>query len=186
MQLSIESILKNQWTGRFSKSTLLAVSVVGIIIAIIGIGSLGYIVFNSWQSFSGLISKIPAIVSPISEAPKEAAPANEAAEQVSEKTEAKKYIETAQKGEGITHLARRTLKSYLKDNPQSFNITPEHKIYIEDYLAKKMGGTGLKLGEKLEFSDDLLKEALQKSETLTSRQLENLTQYSQLVPSINY
>lgn len=171
MQLSIRSMIR---TTRFPRHTLLAVILVGIIIVAIGLGVLGYLVFTSWESLS------------ISKAPEEAAPANEADEQVPEKTEAKKYIETAQKGEGITHLARRTLKKYLEDNPQSFNVTPEHKVYIEDELAKKMGGRGLKLGETVEFSSDLIKEALQKAETLTPQQLENLTQYSQLVPSLNY
>lgn len=183
MQLSIRSMIR---TTRFPRHTLLAVILVGIIIVAIGLGVLGYLVFTSWESLSDVFSKLPAIISPISKAPEEAAPANEADEQVPEKTESKKYIETAQKGEGITHLARRTLKEYLEDNPQSFNVTPEHKVYIEDELAKKMGGRGLKLGETVEFSSDLIKEALQKAETLTPQQLENLTQYSQLVPSLNY
>lgn len=181
-------------TSRFSRPTLLAVSLVGIIIVAIGLGFLGYLVFTNWESLPGVLSKLPAIVSPIFKSPKEvvletapaAAPTEETAEKVTEKVEATRYIELAQKGEGITHLARRTLKGYLKDNPQSFNVTPEHKIYIEDELAKKMGGGGLKLGEKVEFSEELVKEAIQKAETLTPQQLENLTQYSQLVPSLNY
>jgi len=96
------------------------------------------------------------------------------------------YIEVAEWGEGITHLARRALKKYLQENPQDFEVTPEHKIYIEDYLAKKMGGGWLKLGESLEFSEDLIKEGIEKAENLTPEQLENLTQYSQLVPFLNY
>jgi len=38
------------------------------------------------------------------------------------------------------------------------------------------------LGEQLEISDNLIKEALAKSAELSPEQLENLTQYSQLVP----
>jgi hypothetical protein len=98
--------------------------------------------------------------------------------------EEKKYLETAQNGEGITHLARRALGKYLQEKPQDFEITPEHKIYIEDYLAKKMGDRWLNLGEKVEFSENLLKEAIGKAKDLTPAQLQNLTQFSQLVPSI--
>ena len=98
----------------------------------------------------------------------------------------KKYIEKAEKGEGMTHLARRALKEYLQENPQNFEITPEHKIYIEDYITKKLGGRWLELGETLEISEDLLKEGIEKAEDLSPEQLQNLTQYSQLVPSLNY
>lgn len=102
------------------------------------------------------------------------------------KIEEKKYLEKAEFGEGITHLARRALKKYLQENPQNFQVTPEHKIYIEDYLAKKMGGGWLKLGEQLEFSENLIKEAIENASQLTPEQLENLTQYAQLVPFLNY
>jgi len=132
-----------------------------------------------------ILRKLPAqILKPFEEKPKTeeiASPAPEA-----QAAEEKKYTEVAQKGEGITHLARRALKKYLQDEPQDFQVTPEHKVYIEDYLAKKLGGRWLKLGETLEFSEDLIKEAIEKSETLSPAQLENLTQYSQLVPSLNY
>ena len=95
-----------------------------------------------------------------------------------------KYLETAQIGEGITHLARRSLGKYLQEKPQDFEITSEHKIYIEDYLAKSMGNRWLNLGEKVEFSESLLKEAIEKAKDLTPDQLQNLTQFSQLVPSL--
>ena len=101
-------------------------------------------------------------------------------------TEKISYIEVAEWGEGITHLARRALKKYLQENPQDFEVTPEHKIYIEDYLAKEIGGGWLNLGESLEFSEDLIKRAIEKAETLTPEQLANLIQYSQLVPSLIY
>jgi len=74
------------------------------------------------------------------------------------------------------------LKEYLQKNPQDFEVTPEHKIYVEDYIAKKIGNRWLELGEQLEISDNLIKEALAKSAELSPEQLENLTQYSQLVP----
>jgi hypothetical protein len=98
--------------------------------------------------------------------------------------EEKNYLETAQTGEGITHLARRVLKKYLQEKPQDFEVTAEHKIYIEDYLAKSMGNGWLKLGENVEFSQSLIQEAIGKAKDLTPVQLQNLTQFSQLVPSI--
>jgi hypothetical protein len=99
-------------------------------------------------------------------------------------TPAKVYEETAHSGEGITHLARRALKRYLQENPQDFELTPEHKIYIEDYIQKKTGSGWLRLGQTLTFSEELIIEAINKARQLTPNQLENLKQYSQLVPSL--
>ena len=95
----------------------------------------------------------------------------------------KVYQETAQPGEGITHLARRALKSYLEEKGSDFNLTPEHKIYIEDYIQKKTGDRWLMLGETLTFSEELIVESIQKAQQLTPDQLDNLKQYSQLVSS---
>jgi hypothetical protein len=95
------------------------------------------------------------------------------------------YEETAQAGEGITHLARKALKEYLKEKGGP-NLAPEHKIFIEDYLQKKTGDYQLQLGQKLTFSEELIKEAIEKAQTLTQEQLQNLTQYAQLVPDLNY
>ena len=106
-----------------------------------------------------------------------------------EKTETtvqpKVYEEVAEPGEGITHLARKALKEYLKEK-RGPNLTPEHKIFIEDYLQKKTGDYWLKVGQKLTFSEELIKEAIEKAQTLTQDQLQNLSQYVQLVPGLNY
>jgi hypothetical protein len=106
-----------------------------------------------------------------------------------EKTETpaqpKVYEEVAEPGEGITHLARKALKEYLKEKGGP-NLTPEHKLYIEDYLQKKTGNYWLKVGQKLTFSEELIKEAIEKAQTLTPQQLQNLTQYVPLVPGLNY
>jgi len=90
----------------------------------------------------------------------------------------KVYEKTAQPGEGITHLARRALKTYLEEKGRDFNLTPEHKIYIEDYIQKKTGSGWLMLGETLTFSEELIVEAINKAQQLTPDQLENLKQYS--------
>lgn len=91
------------------------------------------------------------------------------------------YEEVAEPGEGITHLARKAVREYLKDKGEGLNLTKEHKIYIEDYLQKKTGDYYLQIGQKLSFEEKLIKEAIDKAVTLTPEQLQNLTQYSQLV-----
>lgn len=98
----------------------------------------------------------------------------------------KVYEQIAQPGDGITHLARKALKEYLAEKGQGLNLTPEHKIYIEDYMQKKTGDFWLQVGQKITFSQELIEEAIQKAQNLTPEQLQNLTQYSQLVPELNY
>lgn len=95
----------------------------------------------------------------------------------------KVYEEIAEKGDGITHLARRALKEYINRTRIGQDLTPEHKIYIEDYLTKKTGDRWLEVGEKISFSEDLIKEAINKANNLTSSQLNNLKQYSAMVTS---
>ncbi|MDI6602599.1 MAG: hypothetical protein QME57_00570 [Patescibacteria group bacterium] len=97
------------------------------------------------------------------------------------KVASKVYEEIAEAGEGITHLARKALQKYLSEKGQDLNLSPEHKIYIEDYIQKKTGDGWLMLGETLTFSEELIVEAINKAQQLTPDQLENLKQYSQLV-----
>jgi len=95
------------------------------------------------------------------------------------------FIESAGKGDGSTHLARRALANYLEKNPDS-TLTAEHKIYIEDYLRKKVGFRGrVSMGTSIEFSKDLIKGAIDASKKLNERQLNNLKQYSVRVPSLS-
>jgi len=98
------------------------------------------------------------------------------------KTEGKILTEKAEPGDGVTHLARRTLKDYLAEHPRE-DLTLEHKIYIEDYLKDMTGSQPLEIGDELSFSEDLIKEAIDASFNLTPNQLENLKQYSALVAS---
>ena len=92
------------------------------------------------------------------------------------------FVETAGQGEGKTHLARRALANYLEKNPDS-SLTKEHKIYIEDYLRKKVGGKGVALGSSTEFSKDLIASAIESSKNLSDKQLNNLKKYSARVSS---
>ena len=97
------------------------------------------------------------------------------------KIENNKITEYAEKGQGITHLARKSLDRYLKEVDKSVELSNEQKIYIEDYLQNRTGSSGLKIGEAKTFSTDLIKEAIDASKKLTPSQLENLKKYSQIV-----
>ncbi len=91
------------------------------------------------------------------------------------------FIETATKGDGSTHLARRALANYLEKTPDS-SLTGEHKVYIEDYLRKAVGSKSpLAVGSSAEFSKDLIRQAIDQSKTLSANQLNNLKKYSSRV-----
>ena len=91
------------------------------------------------------------------------------------------------KGNGVTHLARQALKEYLKDNPElAKELTAEHKIYIEDYLRKKVQtNKQVTVGMSMEFQKSLIQEAIAKSKTLNENQLKNLHKYAVRVPSLS-
>lgn len=95
------------------------------------------------------------------------------------------FVETAGKGDGLTVLARRSLANYLEKSPDS-TLTKEHKIYIEDYLRKNVGHKGgIAIGSSVEFSKDLIQEAISHSKNLNEKQLKNLEKYSARVPSLS-
>lgn len=94
------------------------------------------------------------------------------------------FIETAGRGDSTTTLARKALANYLEKNPDS-SLTPEHKIYIEDFLRKNVPAKRIFVGTSVEFSKDLVQNAITKSKTLNARQLQNLHKYSVRVPSLS-
>jgi len=169
---------------KINKKILITGLIVILILAIIGV--------YFWLVKAGKISQIDLGLllagltqRKTSELEKEAATAGELEINLpSSLSQGKIYEEVAEKGQGITHLARKALKEYLAENQANFNLTPEHKIYIEDYLQKKTGNQWLKIGEKVSFSSELILEAINKAQQLTPQQLENLTQYSNLVPNL--
>lgn len=98
-------------------------------------------------------------------------------EELSRETETS-FIETAERGNGSTHLARRALAHYLEKNADS-SLTAEHKVYIEDYLRKNVSFQGSVTTEtSIEFSKDLIRQGIEKSKTLNDGQLQNLKKYS--------
>ncbi len=84
----------------------------------------------------------------------------------------------------MTKLARRALANYLEKNPDSA-LTPEHKIYIEDFLRKNVPPQRVFVGTSLEFSKDLIQKAIANSKNLNEKQLNNLHKYAVLVPSLS-
>ena len=94
------------------------------------------------------------------------------------------YREVAEKGDGLTHLARRATTSYIED--ENINLSSEERIYVEDYVQKrlapeKIGLRHLEIGEEVEVPTELIEEAIVQAEMLTTQQIENLSQYTALV-----
>ena len=88
------------------------------------------------------------------------------------------FVEQAERGDGTTHLARRALAHYLEKNTDS-SLTAEHKIYIEDYLRKNINYTSVvSTKTSIDFSKNLISQAIEKSKTLNDKQLQNLKKYS--------
>jgi len=83
---------------------------------------------------------------------------------------------TANPGNGITHLARYALKDYTVATGKS--LSAEQKVYAEDYVQNRIGEETLTIGQKLSFSTDLLREAVEQAEQLEQWQIENLKQYT--------
>jgi hypothetical protein len=164
-----------------------------IALGIIVIVGIGFLMGRNWKMPAKIFEKFPAGLpqpSPTKEVsqPEEKLKLEEISLKETKAPQARKergkYIEVAAKGEGLTHLARRALKEYLKEHSVNFEVKPEHKIYIEDYLAKSLGGKWLKVGEEVGFSEDLIQEALNKAQSLTPVQIQNLSQFVPLVPSL--
>lgn len=93
------------------------------------------------------------------------------------------YNQVAERGEGLTHLARKATTSYVEDN--SVNLTDEKRIYVEDYVQKELqkekGTTVVEIGELVDISPELLEEAISSANDLTAEQLSNLSQYTAFV-----
>ena len=95
------------------------------------------------------------------------------------------FVQTAVKGDSQTKLARKALSNFLEKNSDS-SLTAEHKIYIEDYLRKKVQtNKRVVVGTTMEFQKSLIQEAIAKSKNLNENQLKNLHKYAVRVPSLS-
>ena len=89
------------------------------------------------------------------------------------------------KGNGYTQLARRALAEYLKTHNVP-ELRAEHKIFIEDFLQKKVPDKHrLFAGDEVSFSTTQIQEAIDAALQLTDSQIQNLSKYVPLVPSLN-
>lgn len=88
------------------------------------------------------------------------------------------YQEVAERGDGLTHLARRAASRYLAENTASYTITDEHRIYIEDYIKDQMDKKRVAIGQSELMTFDVLAEAVESASHLTDKQLRNLTKYT--------
>jgi ABC-type phosphate/phosphonate transport system permease subunit len=91
------------------------------------------------------------------------------------------YKEKAEKGDGLTHLARRATTSYMED--EGVTLSSEERIYIEDYVQKRLAPekTGLRhleIGEEVEIPVELIEEAVSVARGLSPTQIQNLSQYA--------
>jgi hypothetical protein len=91
------------------------------------------------------------------------------------------YAETAQIGQGLTHLARQAFGEYAEEH-QLEGLLPEHKIYIEDYLQKNVenrpsyGIVGV--GQEVSFSKTDMERAVSKAMALKPEDITNLKKYT--------
>lgn len=105
-------------------------------------------------------------------------------EDIEESIERKYYKKTAQKGDGLTHLARRAVTSYMEE--EKINLSKEERVYVEDYVQKRLHTEKeeprfLDIGEEVEISLELIYKGVSSAKNLTSQQIDNLSQYSVLV-----
>lgn len=94
------------------------------------------------------------------------------------------FVQKAAAGQGITHLARGALQDYLTSVKPEVDISREQKIYIEDYLKDVVSPQKITPGKELSFSRESIAQAIELSQTLTPKELSNLTQYANRVPSL--
>jgi hypothetical protein len=84
--------------------------------------------------------------------------------------------EQAQRGEGITHLARRAIARYAES--ASTELSAEQRVYAEDYLQNRIGEFSLEVGDEITFAADDTAAAVTHAQALNQTQLQNLTQYA--------
>lgn len=88
------------------------------------------------------------------------------------------FVEVAEAGNGITHLARKASARWLSENQAGYAVTDEHRIFVEDYIQNKLGTSGLTMGQSMEISFSLIQEAVAAAGELDEGQLNNLGQYT--------
>jgi hypothetical protein len=98
--------------------------------------------------------------------------------------ENKVYKEVAQKGDGLTHLARRAVTKYMQE--EGVELSKEQRIYVEDYVQKRIATEKseprfLDIGEEVEIERELIEEGVEQALKLTPSQIDNLRPYTYFV-----
>lgn len=70
------------------------------------------------------------------------------------------YTESAENGDGTTHLARKAIAEYVRDRAIETAVTRAQRVYAEDFLKDQYGEAWLALGETRTFSAEALDSAL--------------------------
>ncbi|TSC61532.1 MAG: hypothetical protein G01um1014106_740 [Parcubacteria group bacterium Gr01-1014_106] len=69
----------------------------------------------------------------------------------------------------------------LEAQKPDFEVTAEHKVWIEDYVKDHLGRQALAVGQSLPITKELVREGIEKSKSLTDAQRQNLRRYARLV-----
>lgn len=91
------------------------------------------------------------------------------------------YVETAVHGDSLTTLSRKAATRYLASNDVGYQVTNEHRIYIEDYLRKHAAKHPVTIGSQQTVSFELIKQAVESAHQLNDKQLHNLTKYTHVL-----
>ncbi len=102
---------------------------------------------------------------------------------------AKVFEVTAERGDGLTNLARKVAGEYLtaKGDPDlSKGLTAEHRVYIEDSIRRRMEFSGtLHPGDSVSVSRETIEEAIAEAKKLSPEQLRNLAPYADRVSAFH-
>jgi len=156
---------------------------------------LGIVAIMVWYQALGLGTSVQKALNDVSKGVKETAsnitppapPAPSASKNPETPQSAKPagdYTQVAKKGQGVTHLARQALSSYLTSAKPQMSLSREQKVYIEDYLKDQATLRHLAVGQKLAFSSDSISKGIELSQKLSPAKLKNLTKYANRVPSL--
>lgn len=92
----------------------------------------------------------------------------------------KDFTEVAQKGEGLTHIARKLIADYLTQREAlglaDPKMEPGQLVYAEDLLRKTVlgGDSVVKIGDNFKLKGDRIWDVLLKAKELNQEQIENL------------
>ncbi len=92
-------------------------------------------------------------------------------------------VVTAQPGDSITTMARKALGEYVNQTGET-GLNAQHKVFVEDYLRKRVSQHRVSVGQEVSFSKSMIQEAIQGAKNLNQSQLSYLERFSSRVPSL--